>query len=81
MNKTQKKIISDPGFYLMHYNHNHDSFGRFASGNGTGGSNKSYKSYTDDEKSLMRLGDSGIEDLERERYIAQKRIYLYEEKD
>lgn len=34
MNKYQKAFIDRPGHYLMHYNHNHDKLGRFASSNG-----------------------------------------------
>ena len=73
MNEIQKKFIESPGRYLMHYNHNHDKLGRFARSNGSSGSTKPFDSYTDEEKSLMRLGDSEISDLERERRIASKK--------
>ena len=41
MNKYQKAFIERPGYYLMHYNHNHDALGRFAKS--VGGVYKSVK--------------------------------------
>ena len=72
MNETQRKIIKKRTSYLMHYNHNHDKLGRFASSN--------YGKGFQNEKKLIGEQEKWYYDINKET-ITSDRDYAYKKAD